>query len=460
MIHKNARKKMSGAWFQLAVVCLLILLVTGCTKPEDKLIQAVKEGAYEKAQKALKKGASPNTTDDAGTPVCVLALEARQPEIAELLIQHGAKDVNAAILLAVRRGYGSLVSQLFDRGADPAITDNQGNTLIDIAVAADQAGLIPQLREAGVQTREEIQQAEEARRQIEQATADLFAGVREGDLERVRQAVDTGIELDQRISYSTKNRSESSGWTALMVAVQQGHLEIARWLVEQGADVNAKNQHQYSALSMAIEGNHAELIKLLAQHGADLEVGGRSGTTALMKMAWEGNRELVTFLLEQGADPNTPGVAAGTDFRGNNLTLKFVSLGAPALSSALRKGHFDIAELLIEAGADVNLYTHGWTMLLQEALWSRVESVEFLLEHGADVTLPLRDAYGFEDGCTPLILAAIGGHAGIVTLLLEHGADSRATCTIYDHTDRNALYFAELEEHVEAARLLQAPVTP
>jgi cytohesin len=447
---------MRGSWFHTAVVFLLILAVAACAEPDEKLIQAVKEGSHGKAQNALKKGASPNVTDETGTPALLLALQKGRPEIAGLLIQHGAKNVNAAIILAVQGGYENLVSLLLERGADASIADKQGNTLIDIAVAAGRDGVVPRLREAGVQTCAEIQQAEEAQRRLEQAAAEWFAGVREGDLERMRRAREAGVDPDRRTPYAAEGWSESSGWTALMIAAQQRRMEIVRWLLDQGADVNAKNQHGRSALGVALTENHVELIKLLAENGADLETRDRSGSTALGKMAWEGNRDLVTFLLAQGADPNAMDGGRGTDFRGNTLTLKFVPLGGPPLSSALRKGFLDIAKQLVEAGADVNLYTDGWTMLHQETLWGRAESVKFLLEHGANPTLPLKGAGAYADGCQPLIFAAIDGNAEIVNLLLEHGADPGATYTIRGHVDQNALYFAELEGHEEAARILKA----
>lgn len=448
---------MRGSWLRTAIVFLLMLTMAACAEPDEKLIQAVKEGSHGKAQIAIEKGASPDVTDETGTPALLLALEEGRPEIAGLLIQHGAKNVNAAIILAVQGGYENLVSLLLERGADASIADKQGNTLIDIAVAAGRDGVVPRLREAGVQTRAEIQQAEEAQRRLEKAAAEWFAGVGEGDLERMRRAGEAGVDLDRRTRYSAgAGWSESSGWTALMIAAQQGRLEIAQWLVDQGADVNAENQHKLSALGAAVSENHAELIKLLVQHGADLEARDLHGSTALGKMAWEGNRDLVTFLLAQGADPNAMEGGRGTDFRGNTLTLKFVPLGGPPLSSALRKGFFDIAQQLVEAGADVNLYTDGWTMLHQEALWGRAESVKFLLEHGANPALPLKGAGTYADGCQPLIFAAIGGNAEIVKLLLDHGADPGAAYTIRGHVDQNALYFAELEKNAEAARLLKA----
>jgi ankyrin repeat protein len=96
--------------------------------------------------------------------------------------------------------------------------------------------------------------------------------------------------------------------------------------------------------------------------------------------------------------------------------------GVTPLQNACRFGHFDIAEYLVEKGADVN---HGyglrWTALRFASLEGHAAIVELLLSHGASIDCSLGD------GATPLHMACAYDHVDVVRMLLEAGADPRAT---------------------------------
>ena len=77
------------------------------------------------------------------------------------------------------------------------------------------------------------------------------------------------------------------GTTALMIACQFGHLEIARFLIERGnAVVNtASTDSGHTALMCASEMGHDEVVTLLLQHGADKRARNHAGETALVLAA-------------------------------------------------------------------------------------------------------------------------------------------------------------------------------
>jgi ankyrin repeat protein len=88
------------------------------------------------------------------------------------------------------------------------------------------------------------------------------------------------------------------------------------------------------------------------------------------------------------------------------------------LAAALYEEHFEVAELLHEHGADVNVRSNDESMLLHVAsLWRFVDTARWLLNHGADVNAQKNN------GWTPLHLAAWNKHLEIVQMLLEHNAD-------------------------------------
>lgn len=92
--------------------------------------------------------------------------------------------------------------------------------------------------------------------------------------------------------------------TALMEASMDGHVEVARLLLDAGAQVNLPTDSFESPLTLAACGGHMELATLLLENGANLEEPNDEGYTPLMEAAREGHEETVTVLLDWGAFVN------------------------------------------------------------------------------------------------------------------------------------------------------------
>lgn len=94
------------------------------------------------------------------------------------------------------------------------------------------------------------------------------------------------------------------GFTGLGLAVFFGHLEIARMLVESGADVNrpSRNSIRVSPLHSAVESGSISLLDLLLSHGATPDAVEFLEATPLDSAAARGSREMVEKLLAAGAD--------------------------------------------------------------------------------------------------------------------------------------------------------------
>lgn len=96
------------------------------------------------------------------------------------------------------------------------------------------------------------------------------------------------------------------GFTPLGLACYFGQHEIARYLVLKGADVNLPSNNGFNVFPIhsAAAGNYTDIAKLLIENGANVNVRQQAGSTPLHSAAQNGNLDLLILLLENGADVN------------------------------------------------------------------------------------------------------------------------------------------------------------
>ncbi len=95
--------------------------------------------------------------------------------------------------------------------------------------------------------------------------------------------------------------------TALLIAVCRGQQEIIHHLLDNSASVDTRD-HQYSALMWAVKHGFIETVKILIERGANIHTtaeGSWKGYTALMLAVLEGHTNIVRVLIDRGANVNT-----------------------------------------------------------------------------------------------------------------------------------------------------------
>lgn len=112
----------------------------------------------------------------------------------------------------------------------------------------------------------------------------------------------------------------------LMMAALKGHLDLAKKLIERGADVNKTG---WAPLHYAATNGHLAVMELLLEHHAYIDAESPNGTTPLMMAAHYGTPAAVKLLLEAGADPSLKN-----------------QLGLAAIDFAHRANRKDSAELI------------------------------------------------------------------------------------------------------------------
>ncbi|KAK7456361.1 hypothetical protein VKT23_010608 [Stygiomarasmius scandens] len=271
-------------------------------------------------------------------------------------------------------------------------------------------------------------------------------------------------KLLPRYGSGAKFQSVKECQPSLWDAAYEGHLDVVKFLLENGADVNAMGEMGElfgTALQAAASQGHLDVVKVLLEKGADINAVGEFYGTALQAAALRRDLDVVKFLIGKGADVNAVGGKYGTALQAAADCLdvvKFlVEMGADvnavegeygtALQAAARWGHLDVVKFLVEKGADVNTVGGEYGTALQAAAWrGYLDVIKILVEKSADV-----NAMGGEYG-TALQAAALRGHLDVVKFLVEKGADVNAVGGRYG----TALEAAQKHDEYLIAEFLQS----
>ena len=158
-------------------------------------------------------------------------------------------------------------------------------------------------------------------------TEAFFQAIRNDDAATVESVLadKSRVDIDER---------DAEGLSGLHLAAQFGLVEIARKLLQNGADPNAVafNDSRATPLHVAVSARHRDLAGLLLAHGASANVIQKGGLTPLHTAAANGDEEVVSLLLLRGANP-----------------MRLSDQGQTAIDMAAQNGHGALAEMLRES---------------------------------------------------------------------------------------------------------------
>ena len=318
-----------------------------------------------------------------------------------------------------------LVKRLFKNGADVNAEQVDGMTALHWAAYHDNAALGGRLLKKGAN----------ASVKNRYGITPLHLACLNGNAQLIGTLIEHGADPDDSIN---------GGETALMTAARTGKLEAVKVLLRAGAEVDAEERNNQTAVMWAAAEGHTAVVRALVEAGADFNRSlGRSGFNAFYFAIREGRTGVVKYLLSKGADVNG---AMRPESNGQDYARR----GTGPLLLAVENGHYDLAVVLLDAGANAHDARTGFS-ILHALTWirrpdigegaagdpapqgsGRRDSLQFareLVRRGAKVNFQLergRKAGGArvsEIGATPLFMAADRADLAYMKLLVELGAD-------------------------------------
>jgi ankyrin repeat protein len=416
-------------------------------------------GDVETADLLIGAGADVNATDDLGVMPLLLAAKTGNAAMVQKLLAAGA-NANAALqsgetplMLAARSGNVEAVQALLGRDATVnAKEKTRGQTALMWAAAEKHTGVARLLIEYG---------AEVNARSSGRYTPLLFSA-RANDIDTARILLATGAHIED---------GDADGNSPLVVATLMGNTEMVKFLVEKGANVNASGggftalhwavgfwdlgftgpygvkaeDSEWSRLAGLRGDAKLEFASFLVDHGADINAkltkgprrgglggGGTinlslAGATPLLLAANAADIHLMRLLLEHGADAHVK--------LNNGTTMLMLAVGitrALGASWVTENQAMEAARLALELGADVNAANVTGDTAMHAAAYSGYNTiVPFLMEKGASLNPKNRQ------GNTPFLIANGQGprvagdnpyQPATAALLRKLGADTTGAC--------------------------------
>jgi uncharacterized protein len=439
-----------AAWLQLAVIECCVAAASLADAVENRDADAVRTLLEHKAdvnakqadgmtalhwaalhddadmsERLISAGADAKAANRYGVTPLLLACTNGNSAIVKMLLAAGA-DVNttgpggaSALMIASRTGRLGPVEALLARGADVDAREQKNQTALMWAAAAGNTEVVDALLKKGA----------DSRTPLASGFTPFFFAVREGQRGVALRLVQAGVDVNEIMKPAgSKNSHDKQSSTALILAIENGHFELAAALLNAGADPNVRPAG-YTALHAITwvrkplrgDGNpppigsgnmsSRDIVRQLTSHGADmnarLEHGAKergrfttTGSSPFLLAARASDVALMNLLLELGADPKLTNA--------DNCTPLLAAAGVGALengeeTAGTEDEAIETVKMLLDDGADVNAVDdNGETAMHGAAYQSRSQLVQLLAERGADINIWNRKN---TSGWTPLMIA-------------------------------------------------------
>lgn len=378
-------------------------------------------GEYKKIKTYLDKGNFVGVRDEGGITALYSAASQDHIKIVKLLLDHGA-DPNhfsekglSPLIVASQQGFVDIINLLIKNGADVDATHPvlKNMTALHIAAAAGQIDSMAVLLDANTN----IDRKGELYRTplisailMKKENSALFLIEKGANVNAKDKFEHTSYDFakllgNKKIIVAIKNHGGISGYgkyhDEILTAAFNGNVQYIADLLKKGANPNESNISGHTVFMNAADAKQFGVMDLLLSKGARIDAQNSKGITALCASVVHGHTEVQRYLLEKGSNPYKENI-----------------LGFHAVHSAFSEVKAQSIIMFHKLGVDLNKpSSKNITSLGIVSTTGFTYGVEILLRFGANV-----DQKGL-DGWTPLMSAASAGHYNIVEMLLGAGAN-------------------------------------
>ena len=466
--------------FILAFFCMAAAVVATLGQ-SGSLADLIQAGNRKAALEKIRTGADVNEAQPDGTRPIHWAVYKVDYELIEVLIAKKAKaDVTnefgaTPLAEAVKLADARMVKMLLDAKAGVEGANQDGQTALMLAIKTAELPIVEMLVKAGANVNA-VEKFQNQTALMWAVTAPKNAG------EMTKLLLSKGANVRPRAFYTDWSNQLSSeprgqyrpvgGLTALLYASRNGCYDCVEALIGVGADVNVPTPEGVTPLMIAIDNDHNDVAKLLLDRGANPHVsdwwgrsalwitidrkgslgggrggggGGGRGAAAASRGSAVSHMDIVNRLLAADVDPNAE-LNMHRPSRGGNsgrFADRQLGTGCTPLYRATEAGDMEVIRALLAKGANPNINDMGFTPFLVAAGVTpggggggapNTTLLDLMIQHGADVnaqvtgtrTYSMRISYQpppDREGTSALHGAVQGGRTDLVRYLLEKGAN-------------------------------------
>jgi len=480
------------------------------------LASLIQRGERKAALDSIRAGADVNEPQPDGTRPIHWAVYRVDYELLDALIARKAKaDVanefgDTPLAEAVKVADRRMVKTLLGAGAGAEGANLDGETALMLAIKTGDVPIVQMLVEAGANVNT-------VEREHQQTPLMYAAAAKHNAGAMVRLLLSTGADVRPRsLSYDWPSHISEEprvqyhpfgGLTALLYAARDGCYDCVEALIASGADVNVPTLAEgVTPLMIALDNDNNDVARLLLDHGANPHVWDWYGRTALYiaadrkdggssgggirvpidpsHSARASAMDVIKALLAANVDPN-PELRMHRPTRGGytgRFSEPLLDVGATPLLRAALANDTELAQLLMSKGASPEINAMGVTPFLVAAGLGGggqrgggpgargggepFALLDLLLQHGADVNAQVTGTTTYSmriarspstnEGMTALHVAAQAGRADLVRYLLAKGANP----SIADSNGRKPIDLVGGRAGNAAATNSATPATP
>lgn len=445
--------------FKIILVLTMSIHYMNAYTLEKQLKEAIFTNNINKVQKFVELGANVNKADGLGFKPLVHVMKSGYDnvEIFDYLISKGAqyKDDNIIEIIAIMYSSKNIMKYLISQdsyyqndlnerlirnaikslklsrtkrliylGADVNYQNEVGLTALSEAITFDELKTVKLLISKGAKLKNPYL---------------LNLLIRRGHLNIFKELYSSSVDINMIF--------RNGDGTFLINAVSSNNIDIVKYLISKGADINIKDQvSEDYALSNAVRNKNIEIFNYLVSKGAKLNMKSRMQRTILDEAIESKSLKMIDLVLSH-IDVNNEDshytFENNCKYESLSIIKKFIEKGIDlnrnfyAIRNALTYNRFDIAQLLINSGLDVNGYKKLDAYPLSSSVVSQknnIKKINFLIKNG--INLDAEDKYGR----TTIFHAIYKDDLEMIKLLVANNADYNYISKFYRTPLDNAIY--------------------